>query len=170
MSADKIRQSQSLPAGAVAVWTNGENSYMSPEVKDRMIAAGKATGASIGEVTFGKIAEKHDIPLYAALQADAREKGEAVPQRLLTELYGLAQGDLPDGDGVSVSVAMWANNWLYELTQPAQASEATLAKAVDNWLNWFRRGDKKDALGAYGKLASAYATYIATSSQETASE
>lgn len=45
-------------------WLNEEGSYLSTAQRDRMIASGASAGASIGEVTFGKIAQKHDIPLY----------------------------------------------------------------------------------------------------------
>lgn len=58
-----------------AGWLNAEGSYLSDEKRGRMIEAGKREGASIGEVTFGKIAQAHDIPLYAgyALLRDLAE-------------------------------------------------------------------------------------------------
>lgn len=49
----------------VTGWLNGEGSYLSSDKRARMIAAGKREGASIGEVTFGRIAEDHRTALYA---------------------------------------------------------------------------------------------------------
>lgn len=48
-------------------WLNSDgSSYLPTEKRARMIEAGKREGASVGEVTFGKIAEDHRIALYAA--------------------------------------------------------------------------------------------------------
>lgn len=47
-------------------WLNFDgSSYLPTEKRDRMIEAGKREGASVGEVTFGKIAEDHRTALYA---------------------------------------------------------------------------------------------------------
>lgn len=48
-------------------WLNSDgSSYLPTGKRARMIEAGKREEASVGEVTFGKIAEDHRIALYAA--------------------------------------------------------------------------------------------------------
>ncbi len=54
-------------------WLNSDgSSYLPTEKRARMIEAGKREEASVGEVTFGKIAEDHRIALYAAPPSVAR--------------------------------------------------------------------------------------------------
>lgn len=52
---------ESKPAG----WLNADGSYLSAEKRARMIETGNSASASVGEVTFGKIAKAHNIPVFA---------------------------------------------------------------------------------------------------------
>lgn len=70
-SSDELEPATTPQPSADAVraigWLNSDgSSYLPTEKRARMIEAGKREGASVGEVTFGKIAEDHRIALYAA--------------------------------------------------------------------------------------------------------
>lgn len=70
-SSEEIGQKAVNPSG----WLDKDGSYLSDEKRSRMIEAGKAEGASLGEQVFGQIAQAHSTPLYVGQEVTG-PKGE----------------------------------------------------------------------------------------------
>lgn len=176
-AAEALRQSQSLPAGAVA----------------GLVGKWRADGSRWNIGQGGKHLRTCADELEQALRADAREKGEAVAWGVRS--VHAEKGDLWMCDFGLATIsrdnaerfAEWANEHRAEdgpfivvgfATQPAQASEDAMREAIELTVRGIESGNIKSPLvtrkvdGDYvtESLHTVLVAALATSSQETASE
>jgi hypothetical protein len=64
---------------------------------------------------FAIVTEAHKLNT-----APAGNGGEL--EKMVSDLHGIAHGELPDGDGVDTSVALWAERWLRTLAKKPEES------------------------------------------------
>lgn len=92
-------------------WLDKDDNFLTNAKRTRMIEAGNRHGASIGEVTFGKIAQAHDRPVYLE------------PSETLAALERLVKESVHPYDGGEYEDGEW---------EALDISRAVIAKATPN--------------------------------------